>query len=208
MYVQLDADIPSPIVGFERIHRYLDFTTKKVTAKIKPGEYYLTKEDEIITTVLGSCVAACIRDPIAGVGGMNHFMLPSSNTDANNLASAALRYGNYAMEHLINDIVKYGGRRDQLEFKIFGGANVGGISRDVGTKNVQFIKSYLRNERFPIASEHLGGDHPLRIVYYAKSGKLMLKKLDSMHAAPVVQEEKALINQFDKTPEKGQVELF
>jgi len=101
------------IPGFEKINRYWDKTLELNVAKILPGEYYVTASNEGVTTVLGSCVAACIRDRLFGVGGMNHFMLPIQSSDAQGgTFGLAERYGNFAMEHLINDILKNGGRRE------------------------------------------------------------------------------------------------
>lgn len=114
-----------PLSGFEGIQRYWDRERQMPAAKILPGEYYVSNQNELITTVLGSCVSACIRDPVAGIGGMNHFMLPNSErgnwNGKHSIASNATRYGNFAMEHMINDILKHGGERGNLEVKVFGG---------------------------------------------------------------------------------------
>src|SRR5687767_8370950 len=107
--------------GFDSIQRFWDTATAAWTAKILPGEYYVTRHDEIIATVLGSCISVCIRDPIAGVGGMNHFMLPEERVARDYkdpLAGLATRYGSHAMERLINDLLKLGAQRSRFEIKM------------------------------------------------------------------------------------------
>ena len=130
--MQLNAPPPSKIMqkclrGFNDINRYWDKTHDTFAAKILPGEYYVTANNEAIVTVLGSCVSACIRDKVFGIGGMNHFMLPI-NKNMSDIDIAAMsnagRYGNFAMEKMINDILKNGGTRENLEVKIFGGGRV------------------------------------------------------------------------------------
>ena len=144
-------------------------------AKILPGEYYVTMAGEIVTTVLGSCVSACVRDRMLGIGGMNHFMLPikgveGETAEEKSLLSAATRYGNHAMEHLINDILRFGGSRDRLEFKVFGGGKVLSAVTDIGKRNIDFVREYLQAEQFTITSEDLGGIYPRKVVYYPDSG--------------------------------------
>src|ERR1700693_3574707 len=100
---------------------YFDRTFDCDAAKILPGEYFFTHKDMMIVTVLGSCVSACIRDRVSGIGGMNHFMLPDGGGENDSPVSASMRYGSYAMEVLINDVLKAGARRENLEAKVFGG---------------------------------------------------------------------------------------
>ena len=94
---------------------YYDRTFDCDAAKILPGEFYFTGKDMLIVTVLGSCVSACIRDRVSGVGGMNHFMLPDGGADSENPVSASMRYGTYAMEVLINELLKAGAKRENME---------------------------------------------------------------------------------------------
>ena len=145
-------NLPPVLPGFENINRYFDSTNKVYTAKILPGEYYVTRHDEMITTVLGSCISACIRDPELGIGGMNHFMLPIDRRNKDRTShideGAASRYGNFAMELLVNEVLKNGGKRKRLEVKLFGGGKV--ISEmntsDIGNKNIRFALDYLDYE--------------------------------------------------------------
>ena len=169
------AGVEAPGAG---IKRYRDASFNAIAVKLFPGEHYVTQSsEEMIVTVLGSCVSACIRDPRAGVGGMNHFMLPESTHGEWGQVPASLRYGNFAMERLINDIIKLGGRRSNLEIKVFGGANVLRNGGTIGHQNSHFIESYLKVERLPIAARHLYGGNPRRIHYFPASGKVSMLEL-------------------------------
>ena len=148
--------------GFDGVNRYWDKYHAKYVAKIFPGECYVTTNDELVATVLGSCVSACIRDKVFGIGGMNHFMLPESrsNNRQGSWLSEANRYGNFAMEHLINEILKNGGSRKNLEVKLFGGGRVIGNMSDVGKRNIEFVIDYLDTESLDVASQDLGDVYP------------------------------------------------
>ena len=129
---------------FHGSKRFYDAKENITVVKIFAGDWYVSRSyDEMIATILGSCVAACIRDPYIGVGGMNHFLLPS-NDEMDNTHSDAARYGLFAMESLINGILKAGGRKDRLEIKVFGGGNVTNNSAKIGSKNAKFIREFLR----------------------------------------------------------------
>jgi chemotaxis protein CheD len=178
------------------------------TIKIGPGEHYVTEaKNERIVTVLGSCVAACIRDPVAGVGGMNHFMLPESETGQWSGASATMRYGNFAMEQLINDIMCHGGRRSRLEIKVFGGARMLANGAAIGHQNADFVESYLKAEGMPITARHLRGDHARRIEYEPLGGRVRMLEL-SMNPSQVVQAEASLFQTLRLPDASGTVELF
>lgn len=191
------------------VRRYYDPKAAATAVKVLPGRHYVTaRSGEVIVTVLGSCVAACIRDPVAGIGGMNHFMYPESDTGSWGGTSAAERYGNYAMEVLINEILKRGARRERLEVKVFGGANVIRSSRRIGTDNAEFVKTYLAREGLSILSEDLGGTQARRINYYPKSGKAMRLFLAANVEDPIAREELRLRRSLRETRLGGDVELF
>ena len=201
--------MPPVIKGFGHVKRYWDKTQSCYTAKILPGEYYITQHDECITTVLGSCVSACIRDRHLGIGGMNHFMLPMHRgTDDGSIVSDAARYGNYAMEHLINDIISNGGQRSNLEFKLFGGGKIMQAMMDVGRKNIEFVLDYLNTEGYQAIAKDLGDVFPRKVLYFPKSGKVRVKKLKSMHNDTIVKRESAYMDQLRVEPVEGEVELF
>ena len=158
---------------------YYDRTFDCDAAKILPGEFYFTNKDMLIVTVLGSCVSACIRDRISGVGGMNHFMLPDTGGDADNPVSASMRYGTYAMEVLINELLKAGAKRENLEAKVFGGGNVlrGFTAINVGERNAKFVLDYLKAERMRVIAEDLNDIYPRKVYFFPKTGKVLVKKL-------------------------------
>jgi len=197
--------------GFEKINRYWDKTNNSVAAKILPGEYYVTDHDEIITTVLGSCISACIWDQGMGIGGMNHFMLPSSEKGGwggSDLVSTATRYGNHAMEQMINAILKHGGRRDQLTVKIFGGGKIISSMSDVGKKNIRFVEHYIDNEEVTLLAEDVGGDQARKVIFYPKTGRVRVKRLKNLHNSTVVQRDESYQHTIVAEPFEGTVELF
>lgn len=201
------------IAGFEQINRYLDNSHGMIAAKILPGEYYVTKENELITTVLGSCISACIRDKESGIGGMNHFMLPVTTTDKlaqGNYAVVgnATRYGNYAMEHLINTILSNGGKRKNLEVKVFGGGKIIPSLTDVGIKNIDFVLEYIDTEGLALISKDLGDIYPRKIIYFPQSGKVAMKKIQDLHNDTIAQRERQYFNNIKNAPVAGDVELF
>jgi chemotaxis protein CheD len=198
------------VAGFGHINRYWDRERELIAAKILPGEYYVTRENELVTTVLGSCVSACIRDKELGLGGMNHFMLPqtSSGKGSDEIVGIATRYGNYAMEHLINTILSNGGKRKNLEVKVFGGGKIIPTLTDVGIKNITFVLSYLEQEGLKVLSQDLGDIYPRKVVYFPKTGKVSMKKLQDLHNDTIVQRERQYINTLKTAPVQGEVELF
>jgi chemotaxis protein CheD len=198
-----------PMRGFEHINRYWDKGRNIYGAKIMPGQYYVTLHDELVITVLGSCVAACIRDRKLGLGGMNHFMLPATeDVIALGSASAAERYGNYAMEHLINEILKNGGRRENLEVKIFGGGKILASMTDIGEKNIRFVRTYIEAEKIPLVSEDVGDVFPRKVVYFPATGKALVKRLRSLHNDTVYEREREYMKDIGTDEPKGDIELF
>lgn len=179
------------------------------TAKILPGEYYYTDKPMLIVTVLGSCVAACIRDRISGIGGMNHFMLPDGGDPANPL-SASMRYGAYAMEVLINQLLKAGARRENLEAKVFGGGNVlrGFTSMNVGERNARFVLDFLRAEKIRIVAEDLNDVHPRKVYFFPETGKVLVKKLRQLNNYTLVKREQDYAARLKTNDVGGDVDLF
>lgn len=206
-------ELPKALRGFEDINRYWDKSHAQAAAKILPGEYYVTLADELVTTVLGSCVSACIRDRVFGIGGMNHFMLPLNKdgrgwNGAGDLLSSATRYGNYAMEHMINDILKNGGHKRNLEAKIFGGGQIIQSMTDIGEKNIAFVREYLHAEGIALLSEDVGDIYPRKLVYFPKFGRALVKRLRHLHNDTVVRRESAYRNELAQAPVESHVELF
>jgi len=202
-----------PLPGFDHINRYWDKTREQFAAKLLPGEYYVTVNNEVITTVLGSCVSACIRDRIFGIGGMNHFMLPDEGENSSDAwketgISASTRYGNYAMEHLINDILKNGGEKRNMEVKIFGGGKILQSMTDIGLRNIAFVRGYIEKEGLKLISEDVGDICPRKVMYDPQNGKVQMKRLRNLHNNTIVDREKDYMKNLDVQPVKGEIDLF
>jgi chemotaxis protein CheD len=209
------ADHPRPAVvaGFEGIACNWDTTVGVWAAKILPGEFYITRSNEAITTVLGSCISACIRDPSLGIGGMNHFMLPEDTTQGKSAwldeaAGLATRYGSFAMESLLNGVLKLGARRDKLEVKLFGGGHVLKASIAVGERNIDFAHNWLRAEGFSIAAEDVGSDVPRRVIYLPATGKVKVKHLRHADSQEIATRERQYLGTVAKKPAADDIELF
>lgn len=183
---------------------YWDAHFRNEAVKVLPGEYFVYEEDILITTTLGSCIAACIWDRDRRIGGMNHFMLPEGTGDSG-------RYGSYAMEMLINELLKKGASRLTLEAKIFGGgAVIGGMnSINVGERNTQFVINYLQTERIPIVSRDVLEIYPRKVCFLPASGKAMVKRLAPTHNdAFVAQDRAAAQRAVPVATTGGSVDLF
>lgn len=208
---------PKAPKGFSHINRYWDKRQGVYAAKILPGQFYVSTAGEMVVTVLGSCISACIRDPINNVGGMNHFMLPIQRTNMQETAglkasgiSDAARYGNWAMEYLINEILKNGGKRENLEIKVFGGGKV--ISHmnqiDVGMQNINFVKNYLQQESLTVAASDVGGPNPRKVLYFTDTGSAKVRKLRSVSNDTVFEREVSYSKNINKESPAGSIELF
>lgn len=201
--------IPRSLPGFESIRRYRN-SSGMLIAKLLPGDYYVTREDEVLDTVLGSCVSACIRNPKLKIGGMNHFMLPrpsgSGNDTWESLAGRATRYGTASMEQLINRILHVGGTRADLEVKIFGGGKVLSSLSDVGNHNVTFVRDFLKQEGLKVSSEDVGDTCPRHVQYFPFTGRVRVRHLTSR--VDVANEETKYLKGLDKAPVAGEIDLF
>lgn len=189
---------------------YHDRTFAIDAAKILPGEYFYTKENMLISTVLGSCVSACIRDRVTGLGGMNHFMLPDGAAETNNPVSASMRYGTFAMEILINDLLKAGARREHLEAKVFGGGAVlrGFTAMNVGERNAAFVMQFLKTERIPVLAEDLNDIYPRKVFFFPRTGKVLVKKLMQTHNDTLAKRELDYAKRLKVEPVGGAIDLF
>jgi chemotaxis protein CheD len=164
---------------------YHDAHFGSAAVKILPGEYFVHDEDMLLMTTLGSCVAVCLWDRRAAVGGMNHFMLPEGDAGSG-------RYGSYAMELLINEMMKRGAMRSNLEAKVFGGAQViDGMTMNIGERNAAFALDYLKTERIAIVSKDVLGVHPRKVCFLPASGKAMIKRLATTQTAALAAQERA-----------------
>jgi chemotaxis protein CheD len=183
---------------------YVDHHFQYDAVKVLPGEYFVTGEDILVMTVLGSCIAACIWDNKARLGGMNHFMLPEGEDGSG-------RYGSYAMELLLNEMFKLGARRETMQAKIFGGGAVmaGFTTMNVGERNTQFVFDYLAAERIPVVSQDVLDVHPRKVCFFPVTGKVLVKRLAHAHPeALVVEERKGNAVNVAKSTAGGSVDLF
>ena len=208
-----DAQPEAVLPQFTHIQRYWDSEHECFAARLLPGEYYVTRHAENIATVLGSCVSACIRDARLGYGGMNHFMLPLDGSQGQSVwgaaASAATRYGNVAMERLINDILKMGGKRENLEIKLVGGGRVlAEMTTDIGARNIEFVRRYVADEGFRVLGEDLGDVFPRRVVYFPQTGRIRVRKLSAGRDETLAARERQYLQQLDTKPVENEVELF
>ena len=189
---------------------YFDRSFNLEAAKILPGEYYVTGRNMVLVTVLGSCVAACIRDHQSGIGGMNHFMLPDSAADDDSPMGTSARYGTYAMEILINQMLQLGARRGNLEAKVFGGGNVlkGLTVANVGQRNADFVLKFLATDKIRLVAQDLVDIYPRKVYYFPNSGKVMVRKLRNLHNSTIFNREKDYGARLQKSKVEGDVELF
>ena len=191
-------------------HRYYDRELATPAAKILPGEYFVAGDEMALVTVLGSFVAACVRDTTLGVGGMNHFMLPDGGQEVNGVVAPSARYGTYAMEMLLNHLGKLGGRRSRLEAKVFGGGNVmpGMTATRVGDRNAEFVLAFMQREGIRVVAQDLKGDYPRKICYFPRSGRVLMRQLRATGRDAVSRYEEAYRKRLAATRVEGDVELF
>ncbi len=187
-------------------HSYFDREQGTAAIKLLPNEYFVTGEDILLTTVLGSCVAACVRDPVAGVGGMNHFMLPVAGEDVRGDALASMRYGAYAMEVLLNTLYASGAQRERLEAKVFGGAMVLAdmtVAR-IGEANADFVLDYLQAQHIRLLAQDLKDKYPRRVHYFPASGRALVKRFKRQDSV-LAQHDKALAKTLAHAPSTAAV---
>ena len=195
--------------------RYHDSRFDTQAIKLLPADLVVCEgEDVVVVTVLGSCVSACLRDARAGIGGMNHFMLPEDFSSGKNswtdpVLGLATRYGSYAMESLVNNLLKLGAARNRLEIKLFGGGRILTSMTDVGARNIEFIHEYAKLEGYTIAAEDLGGTQPRRVVYFPATGRVKVRRLKAIENRSIVDRERQYLVNLGKTQQDGgEVELF
>jgi chemotaxis protein CheD len=199
-------------IADDREHRrWFDPAFKIMSVKVLPGEHYVSiTGQEMVVTVLGSCVAACMWDPRLRIGGMNHFMLPDTGSDVP--VDRSMRYGTFAMEELLNALLRQGARRETLEIKVFGAGNVlagldSGIT-SIGDRNAEFIRRYLKTEGLHLAAEDLGGIHPRRIHFFPRLGKVIRLFLKKDVERAVLTRELTYRARLQTARVEGEIELF
>ena len=197
--------------GFEHVRRFWDPVQAHITVKVLPGEFYVSRQEEVITTVLGSCVAACIHDPRRRLGGINHFMLPEPIGERDSWSSAvgrAARYGSDAMEQLINAILAAGSQRGDLQVKLFGGGRVLAQLTDIGQRNIDFARRYVAAEKLTLLASDLGDVYPRQIQFFPRSGRVRMRLLRRPDDVALVAGERNYLKRLANDPITGGVELF
>lgn len=188
-------------------HRYHDRDFDKPALKVLPGSYFVTGDDMVIVTVLGSCVSACLHDPVNRIGGLNHFMLPEHGGDPGSHFSGAARYGAYAMEVLINDLLKHGAERKNFIAKVFGAGKVLSGMGDIGERNASFAVNYLQREKIPILAQDLGDIFPRKVYLFPQTGRVVVRLLRNI-TAEAITPERTYGKRIDSVPVGGAVDLF
>ncbi len=201
---------PMDLEQFAHIRRMRDSRFPHEIACILPGEFFVSADPMVVYTVLGSCISACVRDPIAGVGGMNHFMLPKPKDGNCDAWGESTRYGSYAMESLINGILKRGGIKSRLEIKLFGAGKIYDGNIDVGARNTEWVLEYLKTEGLSAGKTDLGDVYPRKVYYFTESGRVLLKKLERLknRTIEVREQEYAATIQTRKQAAEEEVTLF
>ncbi len=197
-YPDLESDSPG---------LYYDSHFGLRAAKIAPGELYASKRNILIVTVLGSCVSACLMDPVARIGGMNHFMLPD-RAGSQSLLSEPARYGAHAMEMLINNLLSMGANRGRLVAKVFGAGRVLSGMSDVGARNAQFALDYLDREGIKVSAKDVGGNHARKVYFFVETGRVLVKEIRELHNNTLIDRERAYAVEIEKKAVSSRVELF
>jgi chemotaxis protein CheD len=211
--LRVDSAAPAAAsAGARTTRRFYDSAQAAWVVKILPGEFYVTSDpEEVLVTVLGSCVSACIRDPVMQIGGMNHFMLVQNKSGSNGAWGNELesaRFGNFAMEKLINGMLKRGCARERMEIKVFGGANVTSARNAIGTENSEFVLRYLAAEGLPCAAKDLGGTYPRRIIYFPMTGKVVRRLLTGNDEESALRDESDYATTLGARKSSSDIQLF
>jgi chemotaxis protein CheD len=217
------APRPAPATGGSRLEQlkaqprkageasffFFDAHFKNDAVKVLPGEFFVHDQDILVMTTLGSCIAACLWDREKRIGGMNHFLLPDAGSGGGGGGDSG-RYGSFAMDLLIGELVKRGATRATLEAKVFGGgAVISGMNTiNVGERNTQFVLDYLRTERITVVSKDVLDIYPRKVCFLPHSGKAMVKKLASANTEALAAQERAAATRAAPAASGGSIDLF
>ncbi len=190
-------------------HSHFDHAEGATAVWIFQGDFYVSSRPDLyLTTVLGSCIAVCMRDPVTMCGGMNHFLLPDAEIPDDHFPSLALRYGSYSIERLINAILSRGGKRQRLETKVFGGADLMKGMSAVGARNVEFVEHYFARELLTIAAADLRGVKPRKLRYFPTTGRVLVSELQDLQAIDTVRSESECRSKITNSKLPGAIEVF
>jgi len=205
---------PLTMPRFQAVQRFWDSATRCWTARVRPGEHYVTRSDEVISTVIGSCICACVGDPILKLGGMTSFMLPlaaldsEADSEPDRTDGLATSYANQAMARLLGDLLKLGARRERLEIKLFGAARLLGSATDQGARNISLVQEYAHAERLCVVATDVGNIFPRRVIYNPASGKVRVRRLPVMDGPAIAEREQRYLNDIVREHRTGNVEAL
>ena len=198
---------PPPVPGFENAHRLWDSLHHRWTVRIVPGELFVTPHDESISTVLGTSLSVCMRDPVLRIGGMNHFILPIQIDEATGIVARdtkeALRYGRSVMERLLREVLKLGASRERLKAKMYGGSRHMQPAHGASESTIAFARRYLREQGVPVVAEKLGDGYPRRLMYFPSSGMALMERLPNRLVAAVAKREMQYVQSLIQPPAVG-----
>ena len=195
---------PPPVPGFEAMHRLWDPRHHRWTEKIVPGELFATSHDESISTILGTSLAICIRDPVLRIGGMNHFILPLQADEEGGSqtcdAAEAIRYGRSVMEQLFSAVLRLGADPDRLKAKMYGGRRNIAPGNEASSGTITFARRFLRDQGVPVVAEKLGDGYPRRLTYFPNSGLALLDRLPNRLVAALAKREMKYVRSLIPSP--------
>lgn len=187
---------------------YFDQVTNALVVQICQGDYYVTsRATEMLSTLLGSCIAVCMRDPASGFGGMNHFLLPTG-VGADEDQRTPMIYGSYLIELLTNALLKRGAKRNQIEVKLFGGANITQHTMKYGHANADFVEEYMRRERLNVIASDLRGFRPRRVRYCPHNGRAQMCYRTTASYAELAAQETKLLSSPRMAEQNNKVVIF
>ena len=197
---------PAALPGFEDMRAFWEPKWQCYAIKVQPGAFCISHENIVLTTVLGSCISACIFDPLRNIGGMNHFMLPASiHADD---GGRSMRYGLFAMEQLINGLLRLGSRREDLQVKLTGGGDMMSGVTSIGQQNIEFIEDYVAAEQLQVLAADFGGDQARKVAYFPQEGRMLVSRLDHRDDQRLIEEERSYRQDVDSHLDDSDVELF
>jgi chemotaxis protein CheD len=203
--IRIDEDL---ILPAERRLQF-DREINALLVWVGQADYFVSSSpNEVIVTVLGSCIAVCMYDSVARCGGMNHFILPEDTGGRTELPGMALRYGSYSIERMVNSLLAKGAKRERLVTKVFGGGNVISGNANVGHRNADFVEEYLKREGFHIGAKHLRGNQARKIRFFPTTGKVQMTMLGGEAIKSVVRSEDMLRKAPEIVTKHGSVEIF
>jgi len=187
-----------------------DLPSPGATIAVHQGDCVVSRDPTtVLSTVLGSCIAACVWDSQARLGGMNHFLLAAPGHNAADRWGASARYGAFAMEQLLNTVLAQGsGRKANLVLKLFGGARITAALTDVGAGNIAFVQRFMAQEGYQPAAQDLGGTSARRVLFAPASGRAFVKRLDLGDGASIARAELDFASRQARGPAGGDVDLF